>query len=86
MANRLSDLKKEDLIDDEPLVCCSCSGYMKLDKDLENCKGKGTNYRRRRFKCEVCGFEEVIFADGNRDVTLYVREEEKIKRFLTGKP
>ena len=50
---------------------------------------KGSSYRRRRFKCEDCGYTEMVYADGGRDIAQYDKvlkeidyklEEEKLKR------
>lgn len=40
---------------------------MKLKKKLPTIKKVTTMYRRRKFECTVCDFEEVVYANGKAD-------------------
>jgi hypothetical protein len=42
---------------------------MKLEKKFENAKAKttGNSYRIRRFTCTICGYSEMVTADGAYD-------------------
>jgi len=40
---------------------------MDLEKKFANRKTPSKNYRRRRFKCPVCGYQKMICAGGEAD-------------------
>lgn len=63
-------------------TCDICNAPMKLKDKLSNHKTSTKNYRRRRFKCTICDYEKLIFADGWRDSTL---EEFESKRIIDKK-
>ena len=48
--------------------CEICHTEMILDKRLPNHKTKTGICRVRRFKCPVCDYKIVIYADGERDL------------------
>jgi len=55
----------------EPTFYCEiCHAPMVLVKKLSTVKRKNTMYRRRRYKCTVCDFQEMICGDGSRDKQL----------------
>jgi transposase-like protein len=66
--------------------CEICNAPMVLVKKLSTVKRVNTMYRRRKFKCTVCDFEEMICGDGTRDkkqtgipdeVTKFYKQEEE---------
>lgn len=56
---------------------------MELDKYVKSGgkkpSGKRRSYRIRRFRCDVCDVYKTIYADGQKDVGMYDREEEDAK-------
>lgn len=47
--------------------CDVCNAPMIMVKKLSNYTKIRQIFRRRRFKCSVCDYEKVIYADGFRD-------------------
>ena len=52
-------------------TCDICNAPMKLETRLSNYKGITKEYRRRRFKCTICDYTKMIFADGMRDEEIF---------------
>ncbi len=52
----------------EEIICIQCQGIMEVAETLKKGRNQYTGYRRRRFKCPDCGYVELIFADGRRDI------------------
>jgi transcription initiation factor IIE alpha subunit len=48
-------------------TCAICGAPMKLKEKLPTITKPTVQYRRRKFKCSVCDFEEVIYANGKVD-------------------
>jgi hypothetical protein len=50
-------------------TCVICAGIeMDFVEDLSRMNSRSGNaYRRRRYKCLICGYELVVMADGYRD-------------------
>jgi hypothetical protein len=46
---------------------------MKLKEKLSSVKRLGKTYRRRRFACTLCDFEETIYGNGSGDKDLRPR-------------
>lgn len=75
----------------ETYQCPYCGGVEILKEKLENGTGKnGTEHRRQRFECQDCHYQELIHAEGARDVEKYewvdrataeALEDEKKERF-----
>lgn len=62
----------------ESILCPQCEVVeMEFQERLKNGKTKEGHYRRRRFKCPVCGMTEVVYASGGRDIEPYQRAEEE---------
>ena len=47
--------------------CEICHAPMEFVENLSSVKKINTTYRRRRFKCTICDFREMICGDGTRD-------------------
>ena len=60
--NSMSDLKN--------LTCLQCGAPMKLLERLADgiLRRNGNKFRRRRMKCSICDYQELIHANGERDV------------------
>lgn len=54
--------------------CDICSAPMELEKILSSYKRHGSNHRRRKFKCFICGYQKVIYAGGEKDEKFYPEE------------
>lgn len=55
----------------QDLKCLSCGSDMVLEKRLKNGRSKEGIHRKRRFKCTVCDYSELIHANGAKDVTAF---------------
>jgi len=61
----------------ETILCPQCEVVeMEFQQRLKNGKTKEGSYRRRKFKCPVCGISEVVYASGGRYIEPYQREVE----------
>ena len=55
--------------DPKHLTCLMCGAPMKLIERISNGKNKaGKPHRRRRMKCSVCDYQELLHASGERDI------------------
>ena len=63
--------------------CPFCGGREHLKEKLENGTGKnGGKHRRQRMECEDCHYQELIHAEGSRDIKPYERENDEAKERL----
>lgn len=60
--------KGNNLVQGEPLSCPQCTAEMEFVERLKNGKTKEGFYRRRKFRCSICLHEEIIYADGAKDL------------------
>lgn len=80
-----SELKEKDFVKGEPVECPSCHNYMTFKERLKNGRSKAGKYRRRKFICDDCGHEDIVYADGFRDIEPYKKEDELLKKLRKSK-
>jgi len=51
----------------DKFYCDICNASMVLEKKLSSYRTHAGLRRRRRFKCTICDFQKVIYADGEMD-------------------
>ena len=64
-------------------ICLSCKQEMQLDKDfgISNKKRRrGSRYRIRRFKCNLCNIVDTLFGEKGSDNYHQYMAEEDIKK------